>query len=122
MLKIVEFSKIPIKMKNCKAFCKVQTANRLKKFIQSPPIPPPPSPPADKTLLYLENNFFFMEIYRNIQTFAFKGLQESSSWVARNGALQIFFLTPHRNMFARKFVKSERFFGCIWEHIIFIIK
>ena len=63
-----------------------------------------------------------MEIYRNIQTFAFKGLQESSSWVARNGAVQIFFLTPHRNMFARKFVKSERFFGCIWEHIIFIIK
>ena len=40
MLKIVEFSKILIKMKNCKTFCKAQTANHLRKFIQSPPIPP----------------------------------------------------------------------------------
>ena len=38
MLKIVEFSKISIKMKNCKTFGKAQTANRLKKFIQSCPI------------------------------------------------------------------------------------
>ena len=41
MLKIVEFSKISIKMKNYKTFCKAQTANPLKKFIQSPPVPPP---------------------------------------------------------------------------------
>ena len=41
MLKIVEFSKISIKMKNYKTFCKAQTAKRLKKFIQSPPAPPP---------------------------------------------------------------------------------
>ena len=44
MLKIVEFSKISIKMKNYKTFCKAQTANRLKKFIQS-------HLPPDKTLL-----------------------------------------------------------------------
>ena len=38
MLKIVEFSKIVKKIvKNCKMFCKAQTANRLKEFIQSPP-------------------------------------------------------------------------------------
>ena len=58
MLKIVEFSKISIKMKNCKTFCKIQTANRLKKFIQSSPIQPSPPFPPDKTLLYLENKFF----------------------------------------------------------------
>ena len=39
MLKIVEFSKISIKTKKCKTFSKAQTANCLKKFIQSPPIP-----------------------------------------------------------------------------------
>ena len=36
-------------MKNCKTFCKAQTASRLKKIIQPPPIPPPPN----KTLLRL---------------------------------------------------------------------
>ena len=34
MLKTVEFSKISIRIKNCKTFCKAQTAKRLKKFIQ----------------------------------------------------------------------------------------
>ena len=54
MLKIVEFSKIVKKIvKNCKIFCKAQTANRLKEFILSPPIPPPP----DRILLRLGNFF-----------------------------------------------------------------
>ena len=44
MLKIVEFSKISIKIKNCKTFCKAQTANCFKKLIQSPPSSPPPCP------------------------------------------------------------------------------
>ena len=35
----------------------------------------------------------------NIQTFAFQVLEESSSWESRNGAVQMFFLTPTRNMF-----------------------
>ena len=34
MLKIVEFSKVSIKMKNYKTFCKAETASRLKKIIQ----------------------------------------------------------------------------------------
>ena len=33
--KIVEFSKISIKIKNCKTFCQAQTASRLKEIIQS---------------------------------------------------------------------------------------
>ena len=114
MLKIIEFSKSSIKMKNFKTFCKVQAVNRLKKFIQSPAIPPPP----DKTLLCLGNKIFFKEIYRNLQTFAFKVLQECSSRLSRNDAVQIFFLSPHRNMFARKFVKSERFLA-VFRSILF---
>ena len=65
MLKIVEFSKISIKVKTCKTFCKAQTANRLKKFIQSTPLPPPP----DKTLLCLGNKIFlrrYTEIYGHL--------------------------------------------------------
>ena len=96
MQKIVKFSKISIQIKNCKIFCKVQTVNRLQKFIQSPPIPPTP----EKTLLRLGNKIFFREIYGNIQTLVFKELQECSSWVSRNVVVQIFFLTPHRNIFA----------------------
>ena len=49
-----------------------------------------------------------MEIYRNIQTFSFKVLQEWVSWASRNRAVQMFFLTPNRNMFARTFVKPEK--------------
>ena len=109
MLKIVEFSKVSIKIKNCKTFCKTQTASHLKKFIQSQPIHQPHLP--DKTLLRLGNNFF-IEIYRNIQTFAFKVLQLCSSWAYRNSVVQIFFLTLHRKMFAGKFVKSEGFWIC----------
>ena len=40
MLKLVEFSKISIKIKNYKTFCKAQIANDLKKFIQCPLINP----------------------------------------------------------------------------------
>ena len=120
MLKIVEFSNISIKMKKCKTFCKTQTANRFKNFIQSPPIPPPTPPPPDKTLLRLENKILFKKIYRNIQIFAFILLQECSSWVSRNDAVQVFFLTPHRNMFARKSVKPESFLA-VFGSILFLL-
>ena len=32
------------------------------------------------------------------------------------------FRTPNRNMFAEKFVKSEKFLAVLWEHIIFNVK
>ena len=62
----------------------------------------------------------YTEIYRHIQAFAFKVLQECGSWASRNDALQMFFLTPNtnRNMFAGKFVKSERFLAVLREHIV----
>ena len=35
-------------------------------------------------------------------------------WPSRNGGVQMFFLTPNRNMAVGKFlVNSERFFGCV---------
>ena len=89
MLKLVEFSKISIEIKNCNTFCKA------------------PIPPREQTLLRLGNNFF-KEIYTNI--FAFKVIQECSSWASRNGVVQIFFLILHRNIFAGKFV--TKVFGC----------
>ena len=65
---------------------------------------------------------FLREIYGNIQIFAFNVLQESSSWTSGNAAMQMFFLTPNRNMFAGKFVNLESFLIVFWEHIIFNFK
>ena len=113
--KIVEFSEISIKMKNCKTFYEAQKVSHLKEIIQPSPNPPP-------TIYCLWNKHFFTEIYRNMQTFAFKVFQECSSWPSRNGAMQMFFLIPNRNMFTTKFVKSERFLVVLQEHIIFDVK
>ena len=86
-------------------------------------IQPPPKPQsADKFLLRLWNKNLFTEIYRNIQTFSFKVLQERVFWASRNCAVQMFFLTPNRNMFARIFVKPERFLTVLPEHIAFNVK
>ena len=105
-------------MKNCKTLHEVQTASHLKEVIQSPPN----LHPSDKTLLRLWNKNFLTEIYRNIKTFAIKVLQECGSWESRNGAVQIFFLTPKRNMCAPKIAKSERFSAVLLEHINFNVK
>ena len=72
-LKKGEFSKISSKMKNCKTFYETHIASCLKEIIQ------PPHSPKPKVLLHVWSKHFLMEIYRNIQTFAFKVLQENSS-------------------------------------------
>ena len=84
--------------------------------LYQPPIPP------DEILLNLWNKNFLREIYKNIQTFAFKVLQESSNWPSGNGVVQIIFLTPNRNIFAGKFVNWECFLAKFWEHVIFSFK
>ena len=78
--------------------------------------------PSDKILLRVWNKNVFTETYRNIQTFAFKVLQECSSLASRNGTAQMFFLALNRNMFPGKFVRSERFLTVLREHIIFNVK
>ena len=89
--------------------------SRLKEIFQPPPI----HPPSDKILPRLLNKNMFREIYRNIQTFAFTELQEWDPWASLNGAVQMLFLKPSRNMFAEKFVKSERVLAVLRKHIVF---
>ena len=87
-------------MKNCKTFYETQTASPLKEIIQPPPTP---HTTVENLARSLKQNFL-REIYRNIQTFDFTVFQESSSWASGNDAVQMFFLTPNRNMSAGKFV------------------
>ena len=61
----------------------------------------------NKILLRLRKKNFL-----SIQTFAFKVLQVCSSWTSRNGAVQMFFLTPNRNIFAGKFFSQKSFWLC----------
>ena len=98
--------------------------SHLKKYIQFSPPPPPLTPISqDKVLLNLWNKHFVRMIYRNTQIFAFKVLQECSSWGSRNGEYKCFFLTLSWNMFAGKLVKKwKSFLAVFWEHIIFNVK
>ena len=110
--KMAEFPKISIKMKYCKTFYEGQTVSCVKEIIQ--PLQHP-SPQLDKILLRLWNKCFLMEIYRNIQTFAFKVLQEHSSWASRNDTVQMFFSDTKQKKWLRFSVLSR-------QHIIFNIK
>ena len=101
----MNFKKIHLKWKAVKHFTRLKQRAALRKLFS---LHQPPTTP-DKIFLDLWNKHFLREIYRNIQTFAFKVLQESSSWASGNGAVQMFFLTPNRNMFAGKFVNRESF-------------
>ena len=86
---MLEFQKISIKMKNCKSFYEAQTASCLKETIHPSPNPQPI--PHQIKSYYAFGKKKFMEIYRNIQTFAFKVLQKCSSLASRNGAAQMYF-------------------------------
>ena len=48
-------------------------------------------------------------------------LQKCSSWASKNDAVQMLFLTPNRNMFAGKFVKSERILAVLREQFVVIV-
>ena len=67
------------------------------------------SPPPDKKFLRIWNKNFIIEIYRNMQIFAFQMLWECSSWAFRNSAGQMSFLTHTRDMFVGKLVNWIRF-------------
>ena len=73
----------------------------------------PTHPPSDKILLRLWNKNFLTEIYRNIQTFAFKMLQECSSLASRNGAAQMFFSDTKQEHVCWKICKVRKVFGCV---------
>ena len=97
----------------------------LRKLFILPQYPLPHTPRLpDKSFLRLWNKTFFTVIYKKIQTFAFKVFRECSenAWASRNGVVQMFFLTPTRNMFAGKFVKGERLLPVLREYIFFNVE
>ena len=73
----------------------------------------------DKRSLRLWNKYFLTEIYKIYKTFAFQVLWKCSSWASRYGAVQMFFLTPTKNMFLGKFVKWVRFLAVLREYIFY---
>ena len=108
---------VPLKSKSSGKFQRFNTNDE----IIEPSTPSPPTP-SDKILLRLWNKNFLRKIYINIQTFAFKVLQECSSWVSGRDAVQMFFLITNRKVFAGKFVKCEKFLVVYWQIIIFNVK
>ena len=116
--KLLNFEKFHIIWKIVKHFTRPKQRAALRKLFSLSPARIPP----DKILLRLCNKHFLREIYKNIQTFALKVLHESSSWVSGNGPVQMFFVTPKRKNFARKFVKWEKLLAVFLEHIIFNLK
>ena len=89
--KKLNFKKLHLNWKIVKHFLRAKQPN-----YSASPNPQPP----DKPLLGLWNKNFPTRIYRNIQTFAIKVLQQWGSWASRNGAVQMFLLTPNRTMCA----------------------
>ena len=61
-------------------------------------------------LVRLWDKMFLAEIYRNIQKFAFKVLQECSSWASRNGAVQM--CKVHNAKSKCKICKVRKIFSC----------
>ena len=115
--KQLNFRKLQLKRKIVKHFMSPKQRAVIRKLFSSPPNPLS----ADKIWLCLWNKNLFTEIYKSIQTFAFKVLQECGSWASRNREVQMSFLTPNRNLFAGIFVKSERFLAVLREYIAFNI-
>ena len=116
--KMWNFEKFQLNWKLVKHFTRTKQWATFLKLLSLPQLPISP----DKILLRLWNKTFLREIYRNIQTFDFKVLQGKCSWVSGNGAVQMLFLTPNRNMFAARFVNWESFLDVFWEPFNFNFK
>ena len=113
--KIVEYQKTSLKTKNCQILYKTKTVSHLKEVIQ----PPPTHSRQIKPYYVFETKNFlprYTEMYRHSLSKCFKN---AGSWASRNGAVQMFFLAPNRNMCARIFAKSERFLALLPEHFNF---
>ena len=79
-------------MKNFKTFYDARTASRPKKILQLP----------TRSLSYVSGTKTFLRRFTRIYIHL---LWEGSFWAFRNGVVQMFFLTPTKNMFGGKFVK-----------------
>ena len=118
MLKNSWFPKISIKMKNCKTFYEAQTASPFEEIIK-PPITPQ-SHQLKSYYVFGIKEFFerYTKVFRNL----LQVLQECSSWASRKVAMQMFFLTTNKKIFAGKILQWETFLAVLLEHIIFNVK
>ena len=83
------FQKFQLKRKIVKHFARPKQRAALRKLFS--PTSNHPFHPHQIRSYHVSD--IFKEIYRIIQTFDFKLLQECSSWASRTGVVQIFFLT-----------------------------
>ena len=141
-LKMVEYLKKSIKMKNCRTFYEAQTASR--------PSGNHSASPNQIKCYYVSGTRIFLqrctEIYRYIEKYtAFKVLQECSSWASRNDTVQMFFwhqtekcwpenLSSEKGLWLRcesilfsvsselRFLRWVRFFerNCVVKRVIFL--
>ena len=112
--KIAEFPKISIKI--VKHFTRPKQRAALSKLF-SLSLPSLFQLQTDKMLPRLWNKKSFTDIYRHIHALSFKVFPKCSSLASRNGAIQIFFLTPNRKSFAGKFIKWKKFLVVFRGHI-----
>ena len=100
---------LPLKFKLSEKFQRFNIINgaALRKLFSLPSTYSPP----DKILLRVWKKIFLIEIYRNIFLFG-----------ARNNICIAPFLTPNRNMFSGKFLKSERVVSVLQENIVLSVK
>ena len=129
---MVELPKNLIKMIILKHFTSLKQRDSWRKLF---------SPHQIKASYVSGVNILLTAVYRNTQTFDFQMLRECSTWMSRNGAVEMFFsffVTPTRNVFldvfqeyifcnvewieARKmsevFWVKFRFFGTVLWHFI----
>ena len=104
----MNFQKFHLKWKIVKHFARSKQWVTLRKLSSLPPS----LPSQDKTLLRRWNKSFLKEIFRNVQAFAFKVLQECSSWASRNGACNIFSDTKQKHD-CWKICEVRNIFGCV---------
>ena len=118
---MVEFQNSSIKIKNCKIFYEAQTVSCLKEIIQPPPNTQP-IPHQIKSYYVFGTKIFlrkYTEIYRHLILKCFKN---AVLWRQEMMQPKCFFLTPNRNMYPGRLVKSKRFLTVLREHIIFNVK
>ena len=110
----MSFWKFQLKWKIVKHFTRLRQGAALKKIIL--PLH------TRWNLTASQQQKFVTKIYRNIQTFAFKVLQECSPWTFKKWCSGNVFSDTKQKILAWKFVKCERLLDALRECIIFNVK
>ena len=102
----MNFQKFQLKWKIVKHFAKPKQRVALRKLFRLSKV---------KTLPRLWKKNSLKKMYRNIQTFGFKMLQECSSWASRNGATKL-------KHVCWKICKVKQVLAVLWKHSTFNVK